>query len=101
MFHQSSIADAAIHGVQKNRAQNMAASCYQHYDNNRSFCDFPHAGSLSSILNHWYPIKVATDLLPASKGEVQRYNDAQNVIINQLVKQINALTPVSGISSAV
>ncbi len=49
-------------------------------------------------------------LLPASKGEVQKVqsendqqkliNNQQNVIITQLVKQVNALTPVSGFASA-
>ncbi len=54
----------------------------------------------------WLPSKVAISLLPASKGEVQRDYatkaeiQQQNVIINQLIKQVNALTPVSGAALA-
>lgn len=52
-------------------------------------------GELKQQLNN--TASNANRLLPASKGEI----DQQNLIINRLVMQINALTLVSGIASAV
>ncbi len=46
----------------------------------------------SNLINP--PIRAANDLLPATKGELRRVE----LIMNELVKQVNALTPVSGIA---
>ena len=57
-------------------------------------------GELKQRLN--ITVSIAKSILPASKGEFQRQAneiDKQNMIINQLIKQVNALTPVSGITS--
>ena len=59
-----------------------------------------HTGSLRRVFNHSLPSRDITNLLPASKGDVQDLrseNDQEKLIINQLVKQVNALTPVSGL----
>ena len=47
-------------------------------------------------------LSIAKSVLPASKGEYQQQAneiDQQNMIISQLVKQVNALTPVSDSAS--
>ena len=69
-----------------------------------------YAGSFENIFNQSLTSRGVNSLLPASKGEVQKVqsendqqkliNNQQNVIITQLVKQVNALTPVSGFASA-
>jgi hypothetical protein len=66
-----------------------------------------HAGSFENLFNPFWPSNQLERLLPASKGEVERgideqnlINNEQNLVINQLVMQVNALTPVSGIPSA-
>lgn len=63
---------------------------------------FPHAGNFSNLLDR--PFKVAKDFLPASKGDIERQErrfELNEAIIFQLVKQVNALTPVGGIAPAV
>ena len=63
-----------------------------------------YAGSILKFFNDSLPsFKGINSLLPASKGEVQKAqseNDQQNLIINQLVKQVNALTPVSTVGAS-
>lgn len=56
-------------------------------------------GELKQRLNG--TISTANNILPASKGEYYQQAkeiDQQNMIIDRLVMQINALTPVSGIA---
>ena len=48
-------------------------------------------------------VLTSKSLLPATKGELQQQAneiDSQNRIVNQLVKQVNALTPVSRTAKA-
>ena len=49
------------------------------------------------LADNGYKTGFVNNFFLASKGEVERKLDQHNVIINQLVEQVNALTPVNGI----
>ena len=49
------------------------------------------------LADNGYKAGFVNNFFLASKGEIERKFDQRNVIINQLVEQVNALTPVSGI----
>lgn len=49
------------------------------------------------LADNGYKAGFVNNFFLANKGEIERKFDQRNVIINQLVEQVNALTPVNGI----